>query len=158
MNAQASLFPESPELRISRIDGLMVHLLCGRPGGPLNLTLEADDKAVLECLRFRRGIPNAMPIRDIQQRTKLDPRLIKQAVRNLRVNFHLPIGSWKHSERGGYFVIVDDEDLAAWVKDVLDQVRAEIGVLKAAAGHKVSLELLGQLQMEVREESEATHG
>jgi hypothetical protein len=156
--SQTSLFPESTEKRIQRIDGLILHLICGGSGGPLNLQIRDDEKAVLECLRFRRGLKNALTIREIQLRTKLDARVIKQAVRTLRLTFRLPIGSWKHADKGGYFLIVDDEDLAAWVKDVLDQVRAEIGVLRAAAGHQASLELLGQLQMEVQQENEASHG
>lgn len=146
---QASLFPESVELRVSRLDGNIVHLLCGRSGGPLNIALEDTEKHVLDCLRFRRGIKNAMSIREIQERTRLEPRTIKQAVRTLRLNFHLPIASWKHAERGGYFLIVDEEDRAAWVKDVLDQVRAELLVLRAAAGAQAGLELLGQLRMEI---------
>jgi hypothetical protein len=96
-----------------------------------------------------------MAIREIQERTKLEPRTIKQAVRTLRLNFHLPIASWKHAERGGYFLIVDEEDRAAWVKDVLDQVRAELLVLRAAAGAQAGLELLGQLRMEIEEAARA---
>jgi hypothetical protein len=151
LSMQASLFPESIELRISRLDGNIVHLLCGRPGGPLNIALEDAEKHVLDCLRFRRGIKNAMPIREIQERAKLEPRTIKQAVRTLRLNFHMPIASWKYAERGGYFLIVDEADRAAWVKDVLDQVRAELLVLRAAAGAQAGLELLGQLRIEIEE-------
>ena len=150
---QTSLFPESIETRQQRIGAEMDNLLCRRPGGPLNLQLEDDERNVLECLRYRYRIRNAMPIREIQLRTKLDARVIKQAVRTLRINFQLPIGSWKDASRGGYFIIVDDEDRAAWVKDVLDQVRAEISVLKAAAGRQAGLELLGQLQLEAQKES-----
>lgn len=155
---QTSLFPESVETRKRRIDDLILHLICGGTGGPLNLSLEADEKSVLECLRFKRGLKDAITIHEIQLRTELDPRTIKQSVRTLRLNFHLPIGSWKNAQRGGYFLIVDEEDRAAWVKDVLDQVRAEIGVLKAAAGRQASLELLGQLQIEVAQEEEAHAG
>lgn len=149
MMTQASLFPESIELRRARLDGEIVNLLCGGHGGPLKLQLEGSEKSVLECLRFRRGIKNAMPIRDIEQRAKISPRAIKEAVRTLRVNFRLPIGSWKHSERGGYFLIEDPEDLAAWVKDLSDQIRAEAQVLRAACGDQAVREMLGQLRMEM---------
>jgi hypothetical protein len=155
LSSQTSLFPESAQMRVSRIDGDIVHLLCGKPGGPLNISLDDNEKTVLECLRFRRGIKNAMSIREIQERTKLEPRTIKQAVRDLRLNFHMPIASWKHAERGGYFLIVDEEDRAAWVKDVLDQVRGELSVLRAAAGAQAGLELLGQLRIEIEEGAHA---
>jgi hypothetical protein len=101
---------------------------------------------------------NAVNISEIQERAKLSARTIKGAVRSLRINFHLPIASWKHSTDGGYYLIVDDADRAAWVKDVTDQVRAEVAVLRAAAGPKAGLELLGQLQIELTADSEeATH-
>jgi hypothetical protein len=148
----ASLFPESVDMRKQRLGAEMDHLLLRRPGGPLKIPLEDSEKAVLDCLRYRYGIRNAMTIREIQLRTQLDPRTIKQSVRTLRINFRMPIGSWKHADKGGYFIILDDEDRSAWVKDVLDQVRAEVGVLKAAAGRQAGLELLGQLQIEIEQE------
>lgn len=154
---QTSLFPESVELRVQRLDGNILHLICGGVGGRLGLPLEDGEKAVLECLRYRRGLANAMPIREITQRTKLDARSIKQAVRDLRIDFSIPIGSWKHADRGGYFLIVDDQDRKAYVKDVLDQVRSELSVLKAVAGRQAHLELLGQMQIEAQQESEASH-
>lgn len=154
---QLSLLPESEEMRIQRIDGMILHLICGGKGGALNLPLEDHEKAVLECLRYRRGLKNAMTIREIQLRTQMEPRTVKQAVRTLRLNFHLPIASWKHADKGGYYIICDDADRAAWVKDVMDQVRAEIAVLRAAAGNQAGLELLGQLQMQLTSESEAAN-
>jgi meiotically up-regulated gene 157 (Mug157) protein len=66
------------------------------------------------------------------------------------MNYRLPIGSSKHGTDGGYFLMITGEDRAIWVKDVLDQVRAELAVLHAAAGQQATLELLGQLQIEVR--------
>jgi predicted transcriptional regulator len=154
---QTSLFPESAEKRMERFDDLILHLICGGEGGPLNLQLEENEKTVLQCLRYKRGQKNAMQIREIHERTKLDPRTIKQAVRTLRLNFHLPIASWKHSDKGGYYLIVDEADRAAWVKDMTDQIRSEIAVLRAAAGHQAHLELLGQLQLDAGQESEAAH-
>jgi hypothetical protein len=146
---QAFLFPESHEtqidMEIRRLDADILCLLVGRAGGPLGLTLGQDEKAVLEMIRYRRGAKNAIPLRDIQQRTKLDVRTIKQAVRTLRMDFHLPIGSSKSSESGGYYLMITADDRAIWRKDVLDQVRAQIDVLRAANGRQAALEALGQL-------------
>jgi len=148
LNTQTLPFPESQEIRIARIDALISALLMGTSGGPLSLSLEEPEKAVLRAVRYMRGLANAMPIREIQQRTSLDARQIKQAVRTLRMSFHLPIGSSKRGAEGGYYIIVTDDDCKAWTKDVLDQVRGELAVLRAAAGHQAGLELLGQLHME----------
>jgi hypothetical protein len=152
-----SLFPESQEMRLQRLDAEILHLLMGHAGGTLRFPLDDSEKAVLQCLRYRRGLANAMTIREIQLRTKMEPRSIKQAVRTLRLNFCLPIASWKHADRGGYYLIVDEADRAAWVKDVLDQVRAEVAVLRAAAGRQAGLELLGQLHMEMEQDTEIAH-
>lgn len=144
-----SLFPASSEEIASRIDADVANLLYGRSGGPLGLTLDPNDKKVLEMIRYRRGRQNAVSIRSIESRTGLSPRSVKLAVQTLRMNFRLPIGSSKDSERGGYFLMVTAEDIAAWKSDVLDQVKAELEVLRAAAGDQVALELVGQLRAEL---------
>lgn len=150
MTDQPMLFPESPEAAIMRLDQAMLRLLMGYAGGPLGLTLDGNEKDVLRCIRFQRGIANTINIGDIQARTKLSAREIKKAVRSLRLNYHLPIGSSKRGNDGGYYLMVSQDDQKAWVKDVLDQVRAELAVLRAAAGPQATLELLGQLELEVK--------
>jgi DNA-binding MarR family transcriptional regulator len=147
---QATLFPEPQEAVAARVDAQICCLLLGHPGGALNVPLEHNEREVLRMLRYMRGASNAVPIRAIENRTGLDPRAIKQAVRNLRLNFHLPIGSSKNSARAGYYVMVSPEDRAAWRKDVTDQIRAEVEVLRAADGDHAALEVLGQLALEVK--------
>jgi hypothetical protein len=149
VSVQESLFPASPEEQAAKLDAVILNLLMGHPGGPFNQALEPVERNVLRTIRFKRGIKQAISIRDIQQQVEVDARSIKQAVRTLRINFRLPIGSTKHATDGGYFLMLTAEDRAAWAKEVLDQVRAELGVLRAAAGDQVSLELLGQLRIEM---------
>jgi len=150
LSAQPSLFPESPEAAIARLDNNILCLLMGHNGGPLGLTMQDDEKAVLRTIRYMRGLANAITISEIEKVTKLSPRTIKEAVRTLRMSFGLPIGSSKNSGKGGYYLMITEADRAVWVKDVLDQVRAELAVLRAAGGQQATLELLGQLHMEVR--------
>lgn len=150
MSTQPTLFPESPEAAIMRLDQSILTLILGYPGGPLGLALDSEAKAVLGCIRYQRGLTNTITISDIQERTKFNVRQIKKAVRTLRLNYNLPIGSSKRGNDGGYYLMISQDDQTAWVKDVLDQVRAELAVLRAAAGPQVTLELLGQLQLEVK--------
>ena len=145
---QAMLFPEPAESVSARLDSTIVCLLFGTPGGRFEVALDGDERAVLAAIRFHRGRDNAININAIQQRTHLNGRAIKKAVRGLRLNYFLPIGSSKHSAEGGYFLMLTPEDRAVWSTDVLDQVRAELSVLRAAAGHQAGLELLGQLRQE----------
>jgi hypothetical protein len=152
---EQSLFPDlavSVEQRKRTIDSEILMLLMGKPGGPLNLTLSDDEKAVLTAIRYSRGAANAYPIREMQRRPgceHLTDREIKKAVRTLRINFHLPIGSSKQGSAGGYFIMLTDEDHSVLRNQVLDQVRAELEVLKSVDGPRAALELLGQLQLEV---------
>lgn len=148
---QHSLFPEPQEAVTARIDAQIAFLLLGHAGGPLNLHLEHAEREVLRRLRYQRGVANAMPIRELEQLTGLKPRDIKQVIRTLRLNFHLPIGSSKHSGTGGYYLMVTKEDQSAWVKTVVDQIRAEAEVVSAAAGKQARLELIGQLALEVQQ-------
>lgn len=148
---QDSLFPEPTILVTARIDNEIALLLLGHPGGTLNVPLEHNEREVLRLLRYRRGIANAMPIRELQEKTGMGPREIKQAVRTLRLSFRLPIGSSKNAAGGGYYVMLTPEDRAAWRKNVTDQIRAEVEVLRAADGDHAALEVLGQLALEVRQ-------
>lgn len=150
MSTQPSLFPEASEVAIARLDSSILDLILGHPGGPQNLTLEEREKAVLRAIRYMRGQANTITIAEISKLTRLNPREIKLAVRTLRINFHLPIGSSKSGSDSGYFLMITEADRAVWAKDVLDQVRAELAVLRAGAGRQATLELLGQLHMEVR--------
>ena len=149
IQAHTSLFPETADQAAARIDAEIVRLLFGGCSGPLDLFLADDERIVLAAVRFHRGRDRAISIDELQQHTHLNGRSIKAAVRGLRMNFHLPIGSSKHSTKGGYFIILTPEDLSVWQADVLDQVRAELAVLRAAAGHQAGLEMLGQLRDEM---------
>lgn len=154
---QTSLFADTREERIRAVDHEIECLLYGRSGGPLGLTLGDDERAVLGQIRFRRGADRAIALRDIHRDTKLDIRTIKQAVRTLRLNFHLPIGSSKDGSAGGYYLMISSEDRAIWAKDVIDQVRAQLAVLRAANGRQAALEALGQLRTELESGSEGIH-
>ncbi len=150
------LFPDLAlpiEDRIRRIDDEILSLLSGQSGGPLGLTLSDDEKRVLSAIRYRRGSSHAVLIREVQELLsggRLTDRQIKKAVRTLRVQFRLPIGSSKQGSEGGYFIMLTDADHAILRNQVLDQVRAELEVLRSVDGPQAALELLGQLQLEVR--------
>jgi hypothetical protein len=152
---QQSLFPEpepTVEERIRCIDMDILALLCGKSGGPLGLVLSDNEKRVLTAVRYCRGAARAITIQDMRSYKgcgTLSDREIKKAVRTLRINFRLPIGSSKQGSGGGYFIMLTKEDHTILRNQVLDQVRAELAVLKAVDGPRAALELLGQLQLEV---------
>jgi predicted DNA-binding transcriptional regulator YafY len=145
---QPKLFPPTAEEMTAKVDAQILHLIMGDSGGPFGLTLGTLEKSLLGALRFQRGHKKAVSIAALQRYLEVDARTIKQAVRTLRLNFRLPIGSSKSSSGGGYYIMITPQDVAMWAKDVLDQVRAEVAVLRAAAGEQAGLEILGQLRNE----------
>jgi hypothetical protein len=153
--------------RIRAIDLEIEGLLYGTRGGPFGLAMGDDEKRVLRLVRYRRGAKNAITIAEMRNAmiregsahpeaggyTILGDREIKQAVRTLRLNYHLPIGSNK-AGMGGYFIMISDEDHAILASQILDQVRGEIEVLRAVSSPRAALELLGQLQLELGREAQ----
>lgn len=144
-----SLFPETPEQRAERIDAEILALLLGKPGGAFKETLSDDERAVLQAIRFHRGRDKAITIREIQLATALNERQIKKAVRNLRMNFRVPIAASKHGLCGGYYLWMTAEDLAGWKAVMLDQLRAEIALFRAVTSEEAALEIVTALRVEV---------
>ncbi|HEX4039043.1 MAG TPA: hypothetical protein VHX37_13365 [Acidobacteriaceae bacterium] len=145
----STLFANLPEQRAVDLDCSIGHLLRGRVGGPFKTRLTEDEAAVLTGIRYHRGTANAITIAALRERTKLGEREIKAIVRALRINFRLPIGASKNSSTGGYFLVLTPEDLALAMKSPLDQIRAELAVVRALGGD--TREILGQLTLEVGE-------
>jgi hypothetical protein len=156
---ERSLFPDlavSIEQRVQSIDAEILWLLCGKPG-KLGMTLSLEEKAVLTAIRYCRGAANSVTIREMRTWKKceaLADRQIKQIVRSLRLQFALPIGSSKKGSDGGYFLIVTDADRTIFRNGVLDQVRAELEILRSVDGDQAALELLGQLSLQLKQNSE----
>ena len=151
-----SLFPDlgpTIEERIKEIDLEIERLLYG--GQVAGVSLSDDEKRILGRIRYRRGAANAIPIAQIRSALAnidgefygFSDREVKGIVRTLRIQFRLPIGSNKGNP-GGYYIMISPEDHAILRSQILDQVRAELAVLKATSGPYAARELLGQLRIE----------
>jgi hypothetical protein len=118
-----------------------------RNGGPW--PIGADEKSILMILRMHLGAERAIKIRELVEKTGLDPRAVKEAVRSLVIDFKLPIASSKAGRDGGYFLILTDTEQRDAVSTVSKQIRAEAMRLRVLAGAHDTVQLLGQLQLEV---------
>lgn len=142
---QTGLFPETVDEREKRIDAEILALLTGKPGGAFNETLKDDERAVLQAVRFHRGIARTITIREIQRTTDLSDRQIKKAVRALRLNFRVPIAASKNGNAGGYYLWMTREDLEAWKSVQLDQMRGEIALFRAVTSEEAALDIAREL-------------
>ncbi len=152
-----SLFPDlgpTIEERIKEIDLEIERLLYS--GQVAGVSLSDDEKRILHSIRYRRGSANAISIRELQARINapMSDRAIKAVVHELRVTYRLPIGSNKGTPNG-YFIMVSPEDRAILYNQILDQVRAELEVLRATNQQHEALRMLGQLQLEMQTSKEA---
>jgi hypothetical protein len=121
-------------------------------GGPWQLT--ERQRKVLECLRGRQGRRFAMPISDLVEKLKTDPRTVKADVRELVVTFHLPIVASRDADDGGYFFAVTAEERISGTADYLKEA---VKLIRRAAIIRTETDmqtLLGQVALDLRENEE----
>jgi hypothetical protein len=146
-----SLFANLPEERAAALDQRIGELLYSQGRNKFGDTLSPEERGVLRCIRFHRDSSRPITIREIAALTHLSERRIKAAVRALRLSFSVPIGAAKSGpEGGGYFLMLNPRDLAIFLASQTQQVIAEVALLKEFGGSQAALELLGQLQLEMK--------
>ena len=143
-----SLFANLPEERAAALDQRIHDLLIGKPGGRFGSSLNDKEKAVLRGIRYHRSSAQPVTIRELIQKTKLDARAIKNAVRSLRLSYDIPVGASRDGEEGGYFLMLNREDLDLFLASALRQIQGELQVVRAVGGSSAAQELLGQLALD----------
>ena len=86
--------------------------------------LPERQRKLLELLRGRQGRLLARSIADLSEKLGADPRTIKADVRELVVNFKLPIVSSRDSDAGGYFFAVTAEERISGTADYCKEIVA----------------------------------
>lgn len=133
--------------RAEQLDQTLVALIYGQRAGMYGADLSGEQRLVLKSLRYHTSSANPITIRELREKTGLSEREVKDCVRTLRLTFRVPVGSSRNGERGGYFLILTDEDLALFLSGALRQIQAELEVVRAVAGPDRVAELLGQLSL-----------
>ena len=141
MNSTPSLFEPVAWRSRSRVHEVLMGEHC-------RWSISERQRALLNVLYGRCGRENAIPIADLSTRLKMQPREIKEAVRELRLNFSVPIGSARTGE-GGYYLITSIEELMDTVRPYVGQAYSELAVARALAGDLAVNEMLGQMQLAV---------
>jgi len=102
-------------------NGNRIHdALMGR--GPWELS--ERQRKLLEALRGRQGRLLALSITELVAKLDADPRSIKADVRELVINFRLPIVASRDGENGGYFFAVTAEERISGTADYVKEIIA----------------------------------
>ncbi len=121
-----------------------------KPGLPEFVGDATDaERSVANLIFERKGRANPLSIARLRESTGLSDRAVKGAVEQLVVHHGFPIGASRNSSRGGYFWIVDAEDLAVTVKPSEGQIIAMSRRLRRLNSPARNLELHGQVGIEL---------
>jgi hypothetical protein len=155
MTAMNTLFEMRSEEEIRREelhrnDQAILDVLCGKGPWPLN----NNERRLLELMRTRQGRQKVMTIGELGEQLRATPREVKNIVRTLVVAFHLPIVASRDAETGGYYFATTlqerIEGSAPYVQEALALLE-RVKVIRGAASMKA---LLGQLALDLKEESQ----
>ena len=114
------------------------------------ITPDAKERVVAEMIACHKGRENPISIARLTAATGWDARTVKGIVEQLVVTHRIRIGG-RRGEPGGYFMIVDLEDLEAAVRPYRDQIFAMFRRLRVLMGTHALAEMAGQLAMSVDE-------
>lgn len=142
-----TLFANEPAERAQALDQKIVDLLYGKGTSIFGDPLSFGQRGVLKALRYHTSSDNTITIRELRAKAGGNERDVKDSIRALRLNFGLPIGANRSGENGGYYFILSQKDMQIFLSQYLQQIRAELEVVRAVGGESATRELLGQLAL-----------
>lgn len=145
-----TLFANEIEMRREALDLRITQLLYGTGEGLFGHALNAPERVVLKALRYHTSSSNPITIRQLSSKTEMNERDVKDVVRRLRLSFGLPIGASRNGANGGYYFILTDEDRRLFKTMFMQQIKAELEVMRVVCTADETRELLGQLTLEVQ--------
>jgi hypothetical protein len=113
-----------------------------------------DQRRLLGMLKSNRGRENARPLGEICDRLRLTPRIVKDLVQDLRVNFFVQICASRDGSAGGYYLANNQQEVAESTRQMWNQAITMLRVCRAMRGPNHDLaEMLGQLRIELEMET-----
>jgi hypothetical protein len=106
-----------------------------------------DQLMLLGMLKAHRGRDRAVPLSEVCGRLKLSPRIIKDLVQDLRLNFGVQIGASRDSAAGGYYLITTEAESIESTTQMLHQALTMLEVARVMRGHRTIAEMFGQLTL-----------
>lgn len=146
------LFTSFAERVMIRVVDVLANRECKWP-------ISADERRLLELLKAHRGRDRAIALGYACERLKLTPRVVKDLVQDLRVNFHVQICASRDSNTGGYYLATCLEEVTESTEQMWHQAISMLRVCGAMRGTNYDLaEMLGQLRIELEKETASETG
>jgi len=116
-----------------------------------SLQLEArplpEPEATIWCILniLHQGHKKAIKMPDLAECVDLPTRALQDAIRNMRLEYDLPVGSTPARNKPGYFVIMNEEDLEIATRNLWNRGMSDLAVYAALKRNRQVKEQLGQL-------------
>jgi hypothetical protein len=138
------LFTTFAERVMDRVEDVLSNRDCKWPPSE-------DQRLLLGTLKAHRGIDRAMPLGEICERMKLTPRVVKDLVQDLRLNFRVQIGASRDANGGGYFLGTNREEMVQASQQMLHQAITMLRVVKVMRSEHDSEDMLQQVRLALEE-------
>ena len=146
----ASLFETYADRARRRLEAVLCGEECPWPITPYQ-------RRVLEYMSYHQGREKVMALGELAERLRVTPRVVKELVQDLRLNFRVAICGSRDSDNGGYFLAATYEEVQESIAPMLRQAVTMLRVCHAMRGSESTVhELLGQVRLDL--EKEVHHG
>jgi hypothetical protein len=134
------LFTTFADRVMDRVEEVLTNRECKWPPS-------ADQKMLLGILKAHRGVERAMPLGEICERMRVAPRVVKDLVQDLRLNFRVQIGASRDASGGGYFLGTNREEMVQASQQMLHQAVTMLRVVKVMRAEHDSEDMLRQVRL-----------
>jgi len=134
------LFTTFAERVMDRVEEVLSNRECKWPPSE-------DQRMLLGMLKAHRGVERAMPLGEICERMKLPPRVVKDLVQDLRLNYRVQVGASRDANGGGYFLGTNREEMVQASTQMLHQAVTMLRVVRVMRAEHDSEDLLRQIRL-----------
>lgn len=139
------LFTTFAERVMDRVEDVLSNRDCKWPPSE-------DQRMLLGMLKAHRGAERAKPLGEICERMKLTPRVVKDLVQDLRLNFRIQIGASRDANGGGYFLGTNREEMVQASQQMFHQAVTMLRVVKVMRSVHDSDDMIQQIRLALTEE------
>ena len=141
-----SLFDTFADKVLRRVDEVIA-------GSNVPWPCTAQERRFLELLRPHQGKGRVVSLGLFAERLQTTPRMVKEYVQSLRVEFGVQVGASREGESGGYYLCSTYEESVESTEQMFRQAVSMLKVVNQMRGGRQGIEqLLTQLRLDLTEE------